>query len=309
VRSGRAMLRHGAASRHGAAPRHRAAPPHGAALMLLAALVFPVAFPARALAQDFAGPAPAGPPAGPAGFLESGLPPAPGAAFLELTQVALTGTPELTTRALALGGTWRGVGAAAGYAQTGDAALGWDALALACGAARVSAAVALRALARRDRSEAARVASPDRGVGGEIGGGAWVRCGAAVRVWASAPQLWTRGAAPPLARALVIGVRIGNPIAAAWLAREAAPAGWRIAGDHVGGLSLGAGAVSLWLEARDRPLRGALGAGASLGFVRVTAAVESHPVLGETARLAIAFARSHAEPGEVTPSAPGATPP
>ena len=42
------------------------------------------------------------------------------------------------------------------------------------------------------------------------------------------------------------------------------------------------GPWSAWLAARDRPLRGSVGvAGGYRGF-RISAAVESHPVLGET---------------------------
>lgn len=263
-----------------------------------------LALAARAGAQDFAGPTPIGPPAGPAGFLERGLAPVRGSASLEFAHISLTGTPELTTRSLAVGAAFRGVAGAMGLSQTGDDVLGWEALALACGAARSDAAVALRALVRRDRSAEARLAPPDRGVGGEIGGGAWLRCGRALRVWASAPQLWRHGAAPPLARALELGARIGTPHLAAWLAREAAPAGWRIAGDHVGGVAIDAGPALLWLEARDRPLRGALGAAAQIGVVRVAAAVESHPVLGETARLSLAFGRGSG--GSATAVSPAA---
>ena len=46
----------------------------------------------------------------------------------------------------------------------------------------------------------------------------------------------------------------------------------------------------IWLEAKDRPLRGALGLSARARNIIAAAAVESHPVLGETVKLAIATA-------------------
>ena len=276
-------------------------------IRLAALLCASLAFATCASAQDFAGPEPAGPPAGPAGLLERGLAPVPGSASLEFAHISLTGTPELITRSLAVGGNFRGVAGAAGLSQTGDVALGWEALALACGAAGSDGAVAVRALVRRDRSAESRLARPDRGLGGELGGGAWLRCGRALRLWASAPQLWRHGAAPPLARALELGARFERPHVAAWLAREAAPAGWRIAGDHVGGVAIDAGPALLWLEARDRPLRGGLGAAARIGILRVAAVVESHPVLGETARLSLALGRGSG--GSATAVSPAAVDP
>ena len=245
--------------------------------------------PRPSTAQDFGGPAPAGPPPGPAGFIERGLPPVTRALTLEVAHVSLSGVPDLTTRAASLGGAFRGVAAGVGLSQTGDAAFGWSAGALVVGAAGPSAAAAFRALIRRDRSAAARLESPDRGLGGEVGAGAWLLAARMARVWASAPQLWLHGAAPPLPRGLEIGVRIEGSAAAAWLARESPPPGWRTAGDHVGGVGLEVGPARIWLEARDRPLRGTLGASAAVAILRVAAAIESHPVLGETARLSLAI--------------------
>jgi hypothetical protein len=237
-------------------------------------------------AQDFVSPARAGPTPSALVFLERGLAPPRAGATLEATTARWFGLAELSTRALACGLGWRSLRAAAGMSQTGEPEIGWSAAGIACGAARAAGGVAFRAEARRDRDARAVAASPGSGVGAEAGGGAWVAAGAGLRIWASAPQLWRRGASPPLARALEIGGVLDTGSLALWLARAAPPrpAG---PGTRCAGVAVARGPWELWLEARDQPLRGALGVSARAGFLRAAAAVESHPVLAETVRLSI----------------------
>jgi hypothetical protein len=112
-----------------------------------------------------------------------------------------------------------------------------------------------------------------------------------VRVWASAPQMLARGAAPPLSRALELGVRTGGETAA-WLTLKAPRAGDD--GERALGLSLALDPVVTWAEVRDAPLRGAAGVRVNAGALAVDARVDVHPVLGETVRVALSW---HAAPG------------
>jgi hypothetical protein len=246
--------------------------------MLVAALV---ATPARLQAQEFA-PADAVPLAGSAlAFLEHGMAPARPGLSLEAQSLERTSLPELGTRALALGLAWRGLRVAAGVAATGDPEIGWNTAAIAMGAGSARGGGALRGVARRDRHPQPRETPVGAGVGLEAGAGAWAEALPGVRVWASAPSPWTRGEPPPLARALEIGAVAERRGVRAWLARAAG------AGEHRAGVALVAGVVGVWLEARDGPLRGAAGVRASAGAVGLRAGVDSHPVLGETVRVAI----------------------
>jgi hypothetical protein len=250
----------------------------GALALLLAAS------PARA--QDFAAPARGGPGPSALAFLERGLAPADAAVTLEAAAIRWFGLADLGTRTLAAAAGWRSLRAAAGISQTGDVETGWSALAVAAGAARSAGGVAVRAVARRDR----RIDSPDSplgaGVGVEAGGGAWIEAGAGLTLWAQAPQVWRGGVAVPLPRALEIGGAFEAGGLTAWLAR-AGPARGTGSGTRRAGLGVTAGPWSVWVEARDRPLRAGLGIEARARRMRAAAAFEGHPVLGETARISL----------------------
>jgi hypothetical protein len=252
-----------------------------AALVTLAMLVAP----APTLAQDFASPAPPAA-ATPATFLERGLP----VLKLSLAAEALTTSwyevPGLTTRAVALAGGWRVLRTAAGLSRTGDAELGWTTGACALGVAIGGAGAALRAAARRDEVPGALDSALGPGAGIEAGGGAWVEAGAGITLFASAPQIFTRGVSPPLERGLEIGASFVMDGISLHLTRVSARGGAGAA-QHEAGLALSAGPLTAWLEARDQPARGALGLAARARFVTVAGAVESHPVLGQTVRLSL----------------------
>jgi len=258
----------------------------GTALLLLAWAA------PRASAQDFAAGTPAGVP-GAAALLESGLAPASASTRLELLATRWLGLPELETRAAALSVGWRSLRAAAGVSATGTAELGWNAAGVAFGAARGGSGAALRAVGRRDRVIASDGDPAAAGSGAEAGGGVWISDGSVFTVWAADPQLWCAGAAPPLRRALVLGVRFEFEDVSVWLAREAvldAAAGVR--GEHTVGASLRAGPLVAWLEARDQPLRASLGVAARLPGLAVLGAVDSHPVLDQTIHLGLRFGRA-----------------
>jgi hypothetical protein len=194
------------------------------------------------------------------------------------------GLPDLETRSVAIGAGWRAARLALGVSQTGAADLGWSALAVGVGAAGATSGAALRGCVRTRPG----LASAEPAFGGEVGAGAWIAPTKDVVVWTSAPQLWTRGDPPPLARWLEIGARAHIADARVWLARAAAPgAPDGLRGEHVGGLALPLGAAALWIEGRDHPARASVGLEASVGPLRAAMAVDGHPVLGETVRLAL----------------------
>jgi hypothetical protein len=246
----------------------------------------------RARAQDFSAPADVDGPlsAAAGGLLEQGLPALRPGPSLELAAVRWFGLAELTTRWVAAEAGWRALRAGAGLSQTGDPDLGWTALGAALGIADSSGGAAVRAVARRDRTSRFGFDAEGAAVGVEIGGGAWVQVTPALTLWASAPQLWTRGAAPPQVRALEMGgvARVGT--LAIWLARAAVP-GWPRGGrgEHAGGVATSLRPVAIALTARDQPLRGGVSVAARAPRVTAIAGVESHPVLGETLRLALAI--------------------
>jgi hypothetical protein len=241
----------------------------------------------RCGAQDFASPACPGPARSPLAFLDCGLPPAgPG------TRIAGAATrwfalPELTTRALGLGTSWRGARATIGLSQTGDPELGWTALGLAAGGSGPRCGGALRAVARRDRHPRPEPGPLGPGVGLEAGAGAWADAGADLTVWASAPQIWLRGAAPPLARGLELGGAFRARGGGLWLLRRASPRDADDRAGHEAGLVLDSGPLSAWARARDGPLRGGIGLSARTRAAEAAVEVSSHPVLGETVSLAI----------------------
>jgi len=237
---------------------------------------------AAAGAQDFSAAAPAGGGSAMA-LLEQGLP-APGtASSIETAVVRWFDLPELTTRALAIGGAWRPMRWATGVSRTGGEPIGWSSAAIAIGAHAAGTGAALRACARRD-------GGAETGV--EIGAGANSSLGEHGRLWASAPQLWTSGVAPPLERHLELGVALTRPGIEAWLIREAAPRGFHgMEADHALGVALAGSGVTTWITLRDRPLRGAFGLSAGRAGMRISAEVENHPVLAETIRLGLAWER------------------
>jgi hypothetical protein len=122
-----------------------------------------------------------------------------------------------------------------------------------------------------------------------FGAGAWLEPVSHVRVWASAPQIRTRGQPPPLERALVLGVRAGGATAV-WGAMRAPRAGDD--GERSLGLVLGVRPLAAWAEVRDAPLRGSAGLGARTGPVRAGVRADSHPVLGETYRATLEWRTS-----------------
>jgi hypothetical protein len=253
-----------------------------AVLTLLAVLAAPAA------AQDFTAPAPAWPPLPACALLESGLPAATAAPVLEGAVTRWHGLAALTTRAASAACGWRAVRAGLGLSQTGEPDVGWTALALAVGAAGRGGGGSLRALARRDRTSPFGFDGRGAALGVEIGGGAWIEAAAGVHVWASAAQMWTRGAAPPLARPIEIGGAMDLGGVVLWLSRAAVaghPRGGR--GEHAAGLATDTWPLGVWLVARDQPPRGGLGVAVRARGLRVAAEIESHPVLGETARMSL----------------------
>jgi hypothetical protein len=239
-------------------------------------------------AQDFVPPTPLWPPHSACALLEHGLPSPEGGPVLEASSVRWYGLSDLTTRSIALAGSWRLLRAAFGLSQTGSPELGWTAGALAFGVANETGGVAVRATARRDRtSEFAFTAVPaDAGI--EIGAGGWLEAGEGLVLWTSVPELWLSGAAPPLRRALAIGGALTLGDLEVWLARRAVPGLVRgMRGEHAFGVAMAARPLAVWLEAEDQPLRGGFGVLARLRSVWVAGSVLGHPVLGETFRAAI----------------------
>ena len=243
-------------------------------------------------AQDFASAAPPWPRGAAGPLLEDGLPHAGPLLALDATVTRWFGLRSLETRSIASAARFRSVIVAAGVSQTGAPEVGWTTAGLAIGAARERGGVALRGVARRDRLTSFGFDGDARTAGGEVGAGAWAEAGGGVRVWASAPQLWREGAAPPLGRALGLGLAWEGPGAAAWLARRAVTgvSGAR-SGEHEAGLTLGGSRLAFWCAARDRPLRASLGVSAGVRGVHSAAALDSHPVLAETSRFTFSLAR------------------
>ena len=245
-----------------------------------------------AIAQDFTSAQLAGPGASACALIERGLPGAAPGVSLEACFARWLALPDLETRAVACAAGWRLARVAAGVSQTGEPDLGWSAAGLACGVAGAEGGAAVRALARRDRTIVPGSAAAERleaRAGVEVGGGAWLEAAPGLRLWASAPQLWMAGTAPPLERPLEIGVVLERDGLAAWLSR-AAPTG-DTPPDHAAGLALRSGPLLAWGTVRDRPLRGGLGVAARARGLTVAAEVEGHPDLGETVRLSFALSR------------------
>jgi hypothetical protein len=268
-------------------PARSGRPADLALTMLIALLVLA----ARAAAQDFSCASPPGPAGSAGAFIESGLPQLRTGPVLDASYTSWFGLPELETRALACGAGWRWVRVAAGCSQTGAPDLGWNAVGLACGVARPAGGAGLRVVARRDRAiepGSAAAARLEARAGAEVGWGAWLEAAKGLRLWAAVPQSWSAGVAPPLDRPLEIGGEYECEGLTFWLTRSAPP-GEAEAG-HGAGVALRAGALAAWASVSDRPLRGGIGVAASTRRLFVAAAVESHPELGETVRLALGLA-------------------
>ena len=250
-------------------------------------LVFLLAHVARA--QDFAGAAPGAFIDDPSAQLERALPSAAISFAAGVSQARWWGLPELETRAASASGGWRAWRASVGLSQTGEPELGWTAFGVAFGAASERAGAGLRACARRDRDAPWSVARAfGTGAGAEAGAGAWLVPAEGLRLWASAPQIWTSGAAPPLARPLELGARYGDR-STLWARLVSPRAGDD--GERAVGLSLALPPLETWAEVRDGPLRGSVGLVASVASLRVGFRVDAHPVLGETARVSLAWVR------------------
>jgi len=246
---------------------------------------------ASAGAQDFVAPEPSWPPVSAAALLERGLPAATTGMHAEGFVTRWYGLAALQTRATALATSLGAARLALGVSQTGEPDLGWTALGLAGGAAGKGWGAALRGVVRRDRTTAFDLSPWAQGLGGEVGAGAWVAAGGGLELAASAPALWSRGTAPPLARSLDLGAALVSEDARLWVARQTVPGRPRGArGEHRAGLALDAGPLALWIEARDEPLRGGLGLAARVRLLTVAAMIESHPTLGETVRTGVALA-------------------
>jgi len=250
----------------------------GAALLILV-LASPTS------AQDFDLPAPAWPTDAVAGWFERALPPVVAAAVVEAGVTRWHGLDRLATRAIAAGAGWRALRAGLGLSQTGEPDVGWTALAGVAGAVVPRGGASVRAVSRRDRTSPFGFDAQGAAVGVEVGGGAWIEATQGVHVWASAVQVWTRGAAPPLARPLEIGGAADLGGVTLWLSRSGVTGAAR--GGRAAGLATAVGPLDVWLLARDQPLRGGLGVAARVRGLRVAGQIESHPVLRETARLAL----------------------
>lgn len=262
--------------------------------LLVLALVLHCSLVHRASAQEFAGTTPGAQARGPGAVLEWGLVGAP-ATGMDVAVTRWFALPTLQTRAAALGAVFRSLHVALGAASTGEPDVGWDALAIGVGVGRPVCGVGIRAAVRRDRDWVAAPAGVlGRAVGAESGAGAWLQPGARVRVWVSAPQLWQRGVAAPLARPLESGVRLGDAQCAGWLVLRAASVGDD--GARAAGLWLGRGPLACWAEVSDTPLRASVGVRAVRGMLACGARLDTHPVLGETTRLSLAWAPQRAEP-------------
>ncbi len=96
----------------------------------------------------------------------------------------------------------------------------------------------------------------------------------------------TGGGAPPLARALEVGVRAGDD-SGVWLLLHAPRAGDD--GERALGIAIALAPLAAWAEVRDAPLRGAAGVRAAVGPLGIATRIDVHPVLGETVRVALSW--------------------
>lgn len=285
-------------SRNGIVPLRfaRIAPAADATAIAFAVAIGIALASAGAHAQDFTGPAPAGPSASPLAVLDRGLPAPRSGAEAEIASTRWFGLASLQTHALALGAGWRALEIAAGVSRTGDPELGWSAAGFAAGGSGAAGGAAARVVARRDLVPLEAGGALGPGTGLEAGGGAFVRVASGLEVWASSPQLWTRGSAPPLVRGLEVGAAMELEGGRAWAAHRAPTASGFGAGERVLGLALGGAPARVWIEARDRPWRGGVGGSLRAARLAVSVVVEGHPVLGETVMVALTVGTGSAAP-------------
>ena len=245
------------------------------------------AVPGPSNAQDFSAAEPGGPALTAAGLLDRGLL-AQGGSHVEALTTSWLGVPGLVTRGLCATARFNTVCAAAGWSLTGEPEVGWMSAAVAVGAVSSRGGVAVRGLVRRDLDP---LATRGEGRSAEVGGGAWLRAGTGIVVWARAPQLATFGLAPPLARALTVGLAAERDGLGAWFEREAPARRSDESGTHAGGVSIAVAQGRVWVEGRGRPLRA--GFGISLGVIAVRAL--GHPRLGDTVTITVTLPpqRSH----------------
>jgi hypothetical protein len=216
-------------------------------------------------------------------FLAQGLPPADRATRFELSAVRWDGLGELTGGAVAAHVARGPLHVGAGVAHVGADDLAWNAGAVAVGGGGAPGGAALTAIVRRP--DVPQGSTLDARLGIEAGGGAWIALAPGWRAWASDPGAWSSGVAPPLAPALELGVSARVPGLVAWAAR----AGSRGGGAHRAGLGLALGTAGAWLEARDQPLRGALGVWTASHGLALALRADAHPVLAPTMRVLIAI--------------------
>ena len=255
--------------------------------MIVIAVLLASPWPARA--QDFVSASIAGPSPSPLVLLEDGLPSGRTGIAAEASVTRWWGLPDLATRSVAIGASFRSLRCAGGISQTGEADLGWSSAGVALGAAGDSWGVALRGVARRDRDRDAVSSALGPGLGAEAGAGAFIEPSPGLAGWASAPQLWTRGLAPPLTRALEIGGRASVDDFIVWLAQRAAPRTGAGSGVRTLGIALSIFPLRVWVEARNHPLRGTAGVEARAGGLSAGLEIESHPALGETVRVSLGW--------------------
>jgi hypothetical protein len=251
-------------------------------------LVCLAAAPTAAAGQDFEAPCAGRAADGALRFLEAGVPTASATPSMAGLTIARFGVADLATRAVGAAGGLRAFRIAAGLSQTGDPELGWTALGVAVGAGGKDGGLGLRGVLRRDRHPRPEGTAIAPGIGAEAGAGVWVRAARGLDLWAEAPQLWERGGAAPLARALRIGAAFRIDEIRVWGEYDAPASRVASAAGHHLGLAVGGGPLVVWLGARDGPLRAALGVSAVAGVIDVRGEAESHPVLGEILRIALA---------------------
>lgn len=242
------------------------------------------------LAQDFSAPLAELPLGSPSSFLESGLIERGPPFALATMGTRWLGLPELSTRAVGSSLRWREVGVAIAVSRTGSSELGWNSLGWAAGTASDAWGAALRGVLRRDLFiEAGTVFR-----GAEVGFGAWGKIGEPARLWASAPQVWLHGAAPPLRRGVVVGAMVDASAVRPWVSRALLPGRSGARAEHALGVLTTGDRAWIWLSVRDRPARGAVGIRVRVRSIAISSQLENHPVLGTTTKAMIEVPASDA---------------
>lgn len=245
--------------------------------------------------QHFATALPAGEERGALGLLEDAQAPASAAFECSAAQTRWWGLDELQTRAVSLAVGVHSARLAVGLSQTGAPEIGFTAIGCAAGVGATAAGAGLRAASWIDRAplgwSLARATSREAAY--EAGAGAWLAPVAGVRVWVSAPQLVVQGGAPPLERAMELGVRVGHGHAI-WSTLRAPRPGDD--GERAFGGALAFTPLTLWIELRDAPLRSASGLRLVIRGLECSFRLDSHPVLGESLRSALTWRAGGSQP-------------